>query len=69
MRTQKQTRWFQLSTPLQHYPWVQTHCLSAILARGHARIRNLRTGFSTPMAALPRALRRTTAWSILAQAI
>jgi transposase-like protein len=40
-----------------------------ILARGHALIRNLHNGFSTLTAALPRALRLTTAWSVLAQAI
>ena len=40
-----------------------------ILARGHALIQNLRNGCSTLTAALPRALRLTTAWSVLAQAI
>ncbi len=39
------------------------------LARGHALIQNLRNGFSTLTAAVPRALRRMTAWSLLAQAI
>jgi transposase-like protein len=40
-----------------------------IIARGHALIQNLRNGFSTLTAALPRALRLMTAWSILTQAI
>ncbi len=39
------------------------------LARGHALIQNLRNGFSTLTAAVPRALRLKTAWSLLAQAI
>ncbi len=40
-----------------------------ILARGHALIQNLRNGFSTLTASLPRALRLMTAWSLLTQAI
>ena len=40
-----------------------------IIARGHALIQNLRNGFSTLTAALPRELRLMTAWSILTQAI
>ena len=39
------------------------------LARGHALIQNLRNGFSTLTAAVPRALRLMTAWSLLVQAI
>jgi transposase-like protein len=37
--------------------------------RGHALIRNLRTGFSTLTAGVPRALRLATAWPVLARAI
>jgi IS6 family transposase len=40
-----------------------------ILCRGHALIQNLRNGFSRLTAAVPRALRLMTAWSLLAQAI
>lgn len=40
-----------------------------ILARGHALIQNLRNGFSTLTAALPRQLRLMTAWPVLSQAI
>ena len=40
-----------------------------ILARGHAFIQNLRNGFSTLTATIPRQLRVMTAWSHLIQAI
>ena len=40
-----------------------------ILARGHGVIRNLRNGFSTLTATVPRQLRRMTAWSQLIEAI
>ena len=40
-----------------------------IMARGHARIRNLRNGFSDLTVAVPRVLRLATAWPQLAQAI
>lgn len=40
-----------------------------LLARGHACIQNLRNGFSTLTAMVPRALRLMTAWSQLTQAI
>ncbi len=42
---------------------------AAILARGHAFIHNLRNGFSTLTATVPRQLRLMTAWSQLTQAI
>ncbi len=40
-----------------------------LLARGHAFIQNLRNGYSTLTAAVPRPLRLMTAWSQLIQAI
>jgi transposase-like protein len=40
-----------------------------ILARGHALIQNLRNGFSSLTADVPRALRLATAWPQLAGAI
>ena len=40
-----------------------------LLARGHGFIQNLRNGFSTLTAAVPRQLRLMTAWSLLIQAI
>ncbi len=40
-----------------------------IVPRGHALIQNLRTGFSTLTATVPRELRLMTAWSQLTQAI
>jgi transposase-like protein len=47
-----------------------THAAAAdILARGHAFIQNLRTGFSRLTRTVPRALRLMTAWSQLTQAI
>ncbi len=39
------------------------------LCCGHALIQNLRNGFSRLTAAVPRALRLMTAWSLLTQAI
>ncbi len=42
---------------------------AATLGRGHALIQNLRSGFSTLTAAVPRPLRLVTAWAQLAQAI
>ena len=39
------------------------------ITRGHAFIQNLRNGFSTLTAPLPRQLRVMTAWSQLLQAI
>ena len=40
-----------------------------ILARGHALVQNLRNGFSTLTADVPRPLRVATAWPQLARAI
>ena len=40
-----------------------------VLSRGHGLIQNLRNGFSTLTAALPRPLRLLTAWPQLAQMI
>jgi len=42
---------------------------AATLCRGHALIQNLRNGFSTLTATIPRCLRLAAAWSQLAQAI
>ncbi len=42
---------------------------AAILTRGHAFLHNLRNGFSTLTATMPRQLRLMTAWSQLTQAI
>ncbi len=42
---------------------------AATLGRGHALIQNLRSGFSTLTAAVPRPLRLVTAWAQLAQVI
>ncbi len=40
-----------------------------IIARGHARIRNLRSGFSTLTFYVPTQLRLAVAWAQLARAI
>lgn len=42
---------------------------AGILAQGHAFIQNLRNGFSTLTAAVPRPLRLMSAWSQLSQTI
>jgi transposase-like protein len=42
---------------------------AAILARGHAFVQNLRNGFSTLTAMVPRELRLMMSWSRLTQVI
>ena len=48
---------------------VKQPAAADLLARSHALIQNVRNGCSTLTAAVPRAVRRMTAWSLLAQAI
>ncbi len=60
--------WPPQATSLFHAR-VQAAASADILPRGHAFLQNLRNGFSTLTATMPRQLRLMTAWSQLTQAI
>jgi transposase-like protein len=56
--------------PMRSFGYPGGEAISAdVLARGHARVQNLRTGFSTLTAHIPRPLRLAAAWPQLTQVI